>query len=51
MRITIAAGVCLTAFFGSTVRADIIDLDSRAGLATNLPGIETVTITALSRNL
>jgi hypothetical protein len=45
MRITIPAVACLIVFFGSTVRADVLDLDSRAGLATNLPGINTVTIT------
>jgi hypothetical protein len=45
MRTLSAAVAYLIVSSSGIVRADVIDLDSRAGLATNLPGIETVTVT------
>lgn len=45
MRTTLLSVGCWIAFFSGMVRADVIDLDSGAGLQTNLPGIETVTVT------
>jgi hypothetical protein len=45
MRTLFAAAACWIVISSGVICADVIDLDSGAGLATNLPGVDTVTIT------